>query len=121
MSEFKLIYEAYLNQGAMAKDQQRKKQIPGLTPKTDFKNSNALKTSLLPGGGGGDFNQARMGTGISIDEEEVVVKGVGKMKKSDVDKMYEKIMTQVHTAKKQKNKEMLLSKIEMLAALAKHI
>lgn len=123
-NELESIYEAYLNQSGIAQMQQRKKQVPGLTPKTDAKNSTALRTSMLPGAGAGSkFNSAAMGGGVSIDNEEkmVDIKGFGKMKKSDVEKMYDKLMDEAHKAKSSKKYQLLASKLEMMKVLANHL
>lgn len=124
-NERELLYEAYLNQSGIAQMQQRKKQIPGLTPKTDAKNSTALRTSMLPGAGGAGskFNAAGMSGGVSIDNEEkmVDIKGFGKMKRSDVEKMYDKLMDEAHKAKDTKKFKLLASKLEMMKVLANHL
>ena len=117
-----LIYERYLNQSGMAHDQARKQQIPGLTPRTDARNSYARRTSELPAGGA-KVGVAGMGSsGISIDNEEPVnVKGVGNMNRGQIEKMITTLTAEIAALSLAKNFHAVTSKLEILQDLMKYI
>lgn len=122
MNDLKMIYEAYTNQSGMAWDQQRKKQIGGLTPKTASKISTAPRTSMMPGNNGGNFSQARMGAGVSIDNEEETVNIYGqKMSKVDLQKMILKLIDEVVVLTKKGDSKQLQAKVGLMQTLVKHL
>jgi hypothetical protein len=129
MNDFKEMSKVYevISEGSYNNsrewDQQRKKQIPGLAPKSDVKNSTAMRTSLMPAGGGGNFSQARMGSGAEIaNEEEIInVKGYGKMSKKDVKKLVHDIVGQVSSLELAGKYSQIVPKLELANSLVSHL
>lgn len=114
LARVQVITEANYN-NAREWDQQRKKQISGLTPKTDLKNSTAMRTSMLPGNNGGDFSAARMGSGAEIANEEEManVKGYGPIKKSDAWKIVHKLLGEIDSLILAKKYQQVQDKLDM--------
>ena len=130
MDEYKKIQQAYrkvlLREGSSGRDaigyDQQRSQNRGYTPKTDGKNSTALTTSSLPGGTQ-QLNVAAMGCGSpSIDEEdEVEIKGIGKMKRADIHIMYRRVAAEIREMVNKNKTEGAKEKAELLHILAKHM
>jgi hypothetical protein len=91
-------------------------------PKGDYKNSTAMTTASLPTGGQ-KVNMAAMGTGGGIEnnEEQVNIKGIGKLPSNEVHKMYNKLMKEVHTLYTNKKYSQLQGKLELMSSLAKNL
>jgi len=131
MKEYKEIFEAYKNvneaQFSYAghysdSTEQPKKQLAAFKAPRRDKNSTAFTTASLPGGTR-SVNLASMGTGGGIAEnnEEVNVKGYGKMTRGDLNKLYDRVMKEVHMLKARNRINQLQSKLELLKTLAKHL
>ena len=115
-----LIYEASTGQ-VDAYDRGNKTSRKYL-PRTDGKNSVALTTSSLPGGTQ-QLNQAAMGTGggISQDEEEVVIKGFGKVSKAEVQNMFDRTLKDIVRARKVNHNYIVLQKLNLLNVLSHYL
>ena len=129
MDEYKKIFEVYKNnlilemssgQGAVGYDQQRKPSNYKQSPSNDYKNSYGpiTNTSQLPGGSASKFSPAGVSQGVSIDEEEVVINGYGKMTRGELNKLYYKVKAEIQ---KLKNKDQIESKLGLLKVLNKHM
>ena len=133
MDEYKKIFEVYkhaiITEGssgysAIGYDQQRKPSNYKQSPATDFKNSfgGVNNTSQLPGGSGAKFSPAGMPSVVSAEnEEEIAVKGYGTMSRSQLEKLYNKVMAQAHELKKTNNITQLQAKLDLLGTLADHM
>lgn len=130
--DYKMMFEAYqkIDEAGFSyfgnysdSTEQPKRQLAKFKrPKPDYKNSTAINTASLPGGTR-QVNLAAIGTGggIAEQEETVDVKGAGKMTISQLHKMYDKVMDEAHKLKDKKQHQQLVSKLELLASLAKHM
>ena len=73
-------------------------------------------------GGTRQINIAAMGTGGGIAEnEEVEVKGYGKMTRKQLNLLYNKVKKQVLELKSKNNTAQLVPKLELLKTLANHL
>ena len=117
MDEYKKIYEVYkqLNEASFSygygNADQPKTQSKTIKPvKQDYKNSSAINTASLPGGTR-QVNLAGMGSSadMSNEDEEIEIKGYGKMAKKDLRKLHKKLKNEIKP------------KLEMLNTLAKHL
>lgn len=128
MDEYKKIYEVYklVNEAGFSfGDQQERKPLRAKIAKPDYKNSTAIDTESLPGGprqvniaagiGGSDMG------GFGEANEEIDVKGYGKMSRKSLHSMYDKVMKQVHELRSKKQFSMLPDKLELLRTLSKHL
>lgn len=122
IKKINLIYENGLNMWAIA-DSQQKGQPHNALPTSDVKNSyaNVNNTGNLPG------NSAKTNTaGISqpsgsfSEGEEVMVKGYGKMSKSQIKNLIDKTIDKIGEMKKNKQYNQITGKLEMLSVLLKH-
>lgn len=131
MEDYKLIFEAYkkINEAQFSmwgnysdSTEQPKKQLANFKrPKRDNKNSTSLTTASMPGGTR-QINIAAMGTGGGIAEnEEVEVKGYGKMTRKQLNLLYNKVKKQVLELKSKNNTAQLVPKLELLKTLANHL
>lgn len=131
MEDYKLIFEQYqkVSEAQFSmwgnyndSSEQPKKQLANFKrPKRDNKNSTSLTTASLPGGTR-TINIAAMGTGGGIAEnEEVEVKGYGKMTKKQIRELHSKVKHQVLELKKKNNTSQLKPKLDLLNTLAKHL
>jgi len=118
-----LLYESGLNMWAIA-DSQQNTQAHNNMPTSDTKNSyaNVNKTSNLPG------NSAKTNTagmqqpsGSFSENEEVVVKGYGKMTKKQLSHLIDSTIDKIYEMKKLKKYKQIPYKLEMLAVLLKHL
>jgi len=118
MDEYKKIYEVYkqqLNEASFSygygnADQPKLQLAKFKGAKSDYKNSTAINTASLPGGTK-QVNLAGMGSSadMSNEDEEIEIKGYGKMAKKDLRKLHKKL------------KDEIKPKLEMLNTLAKHL
>ena len=131
MEDYKLIFEAYqkVNEAQFSmwgnyndSSEQPKKQLAKFKhPKRDNKNSTSFTTAPLPGGTR-SINIAAMGTGGGIAEnEEVEVKGYGKMTKKQIRELHSKVKKQAEELKRKNNTSQLKPKLELLKTLANHL
>lgn len=114
-----MLYESGLNMWAIA-DTQQKTQAHNNMPTSDVKNSyaNANSTSNLPG------NSAKTNSaGVPSfgENEEVVVKGYGKMTKKQVKALINKTIDALYQMKQVGKFNQMQAKIELLFNLLKHI
>jgi len=117
MDEYKKIYEVYkiANEARFSygygNDEQPKAQSKTIKPvKQDYKNSSAINTASLPGGTR-QVNLAGMGSSadMSNEDEEVMIKGYGKMSRKDLKNLHNKLKAEIQP------------KMELLKTLAKHL
>jgi hypothetical protein len=119
IKEIGLLYENGLNMWAIA-DSQQKNQAHNNMPTSDVKNSyaNANSTSNLPG------NTAKTNTaGIPSfgENEEVVVKGYGKMTRKQVKNLVNKTIDALYQMKQNGKYNQMRVKLELLDNLLKHV
>jgi len=117
-----MLYENGLNMWAIA-DSQQNNQAHNNMPTSDVKNSyaNANSTSNLPGNSAKTNTAGIPGaTGSFSESEEIMVKGYGKMTKSQLKNLIDKTVDSISEMKKFKKYNQITTKLEMLATLLKH-
>ena len=114
-----MLYEGGVNMYAMADSQQRSPQ--NNLPVNDAKNSygGAERTSNLPGGGGKPGYPASS-SGSFSENEEVMVKGYGKMTKKQIKSMIDKSIDAIVLMKQNKKYSQIPQKLDMLSTLLKY-
>ena len=117
-----LIYEDGMNMWAIA-DSQQKGQPHNNMPTNDSNNSygGAQKTSDLPGNSSKQ-NPANVSQGGSFgEEEEIMVKGYGKMTKKQLLSLIDKTVDSISAMKANKKYQQMPSKLGMLNTLLKYV
>ena len=133
MDEYKKIFEVYKhsllnegNYGTIYMQQRQSQIVNGLSPKPDGKNSfgGATATGRLPAGVNSKISDANVGSSApatGFEDEEIAVKGYGRMSRKQLQSLYDKVMAQAHSAKKENNTTKLIAKLDLLNVLAKHM
>ncbi len=110
-SDNSLMYETYLNQSAIAHDQQR--STLKYRPKYDTNNSNLQQFAGLTGNG--SMNPARVPSHEG-EEENVIVKGYGKVTIPQLQDLIKKAAKSIHDACERDNFK-IKEKVELLSLL----
>lgn len=131
MEDYKLIFEKYqtIKEAgfSMARADKGTEQQPWPQPKfkrpsnKPLKLSTAPRTDMLPTSPGSKISMAGVSGGASIDEEEIDIKGYGKMSKKNVHGLYDKVMKDVHALKAKGATTLLPQKLELLKTLSQHL
>lgn len=126
--DYKLLYEQYqkVNEAGFSyarnysdSTEQPKKQLAHFKrPKRDNKNSTSFTTASMPGGTR-TINVAAMGTGGGIAEQEETDAKSGDVPSTQIHKMYNKLMSEVHDLYKKRKFKQIESKLEMMAILSR--
>lgn len=116
-----MIYENGMANMWTIADSQQNNQSHNHLPTGDAKNSyaNVTSTSQLPGAGGGKGNQAGVFT-PGENEEEIIVKGFGKMTRKQLKSLINKTAKAIHRLAENEQYDLLKTKNEMLTTLIKY-
>lgn len=121
MSDYKKIAAIYESTGQIDAYDRGNKTSRKYLPRTDARNSTALTTSTLPGGTS-QLNMAAMGTGGGISQdEEIEIKGFGKLQREEISKMFDRVLADLVKAKRANEMYVVNQKVHMLMMLNQHL
>ena len=121
MDDYKRIAAIYESTGQIDAYDRGNKTSRKYIPRTDARNSTALTTSTLPGGTS-QLNIAAMGTGGGISQdEEVEIKGIGRIDKMEVSRMFDRVLADLVKAKRVNELVTVNQKVHMLMMLNQYL